>query len=98
MTSTPVKRTASSLHLATRMGYLVALVALLVLGYAFVTASAPGSRRSARTGTRSLERRKPDPIHTQGRSTASLSTQIGQSTGVPTAVMPPYSIPVRATA
>src|SRR6266498_337083 len=60
--------------------------------------SAPGSRASAGPGSAILLCRTPLPMITYGVATTRASTRIGQPLGSPIGVIPPYSMPVSATA
>src|SRR5690606_35875953 len=62
------------------------------------TVSAPGRPARAAPGTISLERRTPLPTTTSGQAATAASTSSGHPSGRPTGVIPPYSIPVAATA
>ena len=65
-------------------------------GVARPMTGAPGGRRAP--GSTSFERRRPLPITTAGVAATRASTRIGHAAGRPTGVIPPYSIPVSATA
>ena len=57
-----------------------------------------GQAGQHRAGRVSLDRRNPLPITTRGAAATAASTRTGQPDGSPMGVMPPYSIPVSATA
>ena len=59
---------------------------------------APGRSGSAEAGSAILEPRSPLPITTTCRSSTAGSTRIGHPSGSPSGVIPPYCMPVSATA
>src|SRR4051794_31559377 len=60
--------------------------------------SAPGSSANASPGRTSFDLRTPDPTTTSPADTTAVSTRIGHAGGRPIGAMPPYSMPVSATA
>lgn len=60
--------------------------------------SAPGNSPSAAPSMTSLDPRMPDPITTGPAAATAASIRIGQPVGNPIGVIPPYSMPVTATA
>ena len=60
--------------------------------------TAPGSSASAAPSSTSFEPRIPDPMTTGPAAATAASIMIGQPSGSPTGVMPPYSMPVCVTA
>ena len=60
--------------------------------------SAVGSAASSAPGTSSLEWRTPEPMSTVPRAATPASMRSRQSSGTPTGVMPPYSMPLISTA
>lgn len=59
---------------------------------------APGKRDKTWPGSRTFERRMPEPMLTTAVFATWRSIRIGQFSGSPMGVMPPYSMPLSSTA